>query len=173
MLHYNNTTTSTFCDRVKPRDIKIALVLLTYLFLDHLVDKFWKFTKRRNSYPSGTESASPVKKTNLFFQLTSRALLTRACGCVCESMRGQKRARSAEKKDLFFFENPQTRGVRASAGSILLQKSLSQFKLLCRASLVVSCWLAVSLSPPKHAPKPPRCLEFYKHEKHLSSPINL
>jgi hypothetical protein len=83
-----------------------------------------------------------------------------------------KKNKSAEKKR-FFFENPQTRGVCALAGSMILQKSISQFKLLCRASLVVSCWLAVSLSTPKHAPKPPRCLEFYKHEKHLSSPNNL
>jgi hypothetical protein len=35
MLHYNNTTTSSFRDRVKPRDVKTALVLLTYLFLEH------------------------------------------------------------------------------------------------------------------------------------------
>jgi hypothetical protein len=35
MLHYNNTTASTFRDRVKPRDVKTALVLLTYLFVEH------------------------------------------------------------------------------------------------------------------------------------------
>jgi hypothetical protein len=35
VLHYNNTTTSTFRERVKPRDVKAALVLLTYFFLEH------------------------------------------------------------------------------------------------------------------------------------------
>ena len=35
ILNYNNTTTSTFCARVKPRDVKAALVMLTYLFLEH------------------------------------------------------------------------------------------------------------------------------------------
>jgi hypothetical protein len=35
ILNYNNTTTSTFCARVKPRDVKSALVLLNYLFLEH------------------------------------------------------------------------------------------------------------------------------------------
>ena len=35
MLHYTKTTTSTFRDRVKPQDVKTALVLLTYLFLEH------------------------------------------------------------------------------------------------------------------------------------------
>ena len=35
ILSYNNTTTSTFCARVKPQDIKAALVLLTCLFLEH------------------------------------------------------------------------------------------------------------------------------------------
>jgi len=34
MLHYTNAT-STFCERVKPRDVKTALVLLNYLFLEH------------------------------------------------------------------------------------------------------------------------------------------
>jgi hypothetical protein len=35
ILNYNNTTTSTFCVRVKPQDVKAALVMLTYLFLEH------------------------------------------------------------------------------------------------------------------------------------------
>jgi hypothetical protein len=35
MLHNSNSTLSTFRDCVKPRDVKAALVLLTYLFLDH------------------------------------------------------------------------------------------------------------------------------------------
>ena len=35
ILNYNNTTTSTFRARVKPRDVKAALVMLTYLFLEH------------------------------------------------------------------------------------------------------------------------------------------
>ena len=35
MLHNSNSTLSTFRDRVKPRDVKAALVLLTYLFLEH------------------------------------------------------------------------------------------------------------------------------------------
>jgi hypothetical protein len=35
MLHYTNTTTSTFRERVKPQDDKMALVLLNYLFLKH------------------------------------------------------------------------------------------------------------------------------------------
>ena len=34
-LHYRNSHASTFCERVKPRDIKAALVLLTYLKLEH------------------------------------------------------------------------------------------------------------------------------------------
>ena len=34
-LNYNNTTASTFRDRVKPRDVKSALVMLNYLFLEH------------------------------------------------------------------------------------------------------------------------------------------
>ncbi len=35
ILNYNNTKTSTFCARVKPRDVKAALVMLNYLFLEH------------------------------------------------------------------------------------------------------------------------------------------
>ena len=35
ILSYSNTTASTFCARVKPRDVKVALVMLTYLFLEH------------------------------------------------------------------------------------------------------------------------------------------
>jgi hypothetical protein len=35
ILNYNNTTTSTFHARVKPRDAKAALVMLIYLFLEH------------------------------------------------------------------------------------------------------------------------------------------
>ena len=35
ILNYNNTTTSTFRARVKPRDVKAALVMLNYLFLEH------------------------------------------------------------------------------------------------------------------------------------------
>jgi hypothetical protein len=35
ILRYHNSHVSTFCERVKPRDIKAALVLLTYLFLEH------------------------------------------------------------------------------------------------------------------------------------------
>jgi hypothetical protein len=35
MMHYTNTATSTFRERVKPRDVKTALVLLNYLFLEH------------------------------------------------------------------------------------------------------------------------------------------
>ena len=34
MMHYTNAT-STFCECVKPRDVKTALVLLNYLFLEH------------------------------------------------------------------------------------------------------------------------------------------
>jgi hypothetical protein len=34
-LRYHNSHASTFCERVKPRDIKAALVLLTYLKLEH------------------------------------------------------------------------------------------------------------------------------------------
>jgi len=34
MMHYTNTM-SSFCERVKPRDVKTALVLLNYLFLEH------------------------------------------------------------------------------------------------------------------------------------------
>ncbi len=34
MVHYTNAT-STFCERVKPRDVKTALVLLNHLFLEH------------------------------------------------------------------------------------------------------------------------------------------
>ena len=34
MMHYTNAT-STFCECVKPRDVKMALVLLNYLFLEH------------------------------------------------------------------------------------------------------------------------------------------
>ena len=34
-LNYNNTTCSTFRDRVKPRDVKSALSMLNYLFLEH------------------------------------------------------------------------------------------------------------------------------------------
>jgi len=34
MLHYTNAT-SSFRERVKPRDVKTALVLLNYLFLEH------------------------------------------------------------------------------------------------------------------------------------------
>ena len=35
ILNYNNTTASTFHARVKPQDVKAALVMLTYLFLEH------------------------------------------------------------------------------------------------------------------------------------------
>jgi len=35
ILRYHISHVSTFCERVKPRDIKAALVLLTYLFLEH------------------------------------------------------------------------------------------------------------------------------------------
>ena len=35
VISYNNTTASTFRARVKPRDVKAALVMLTYLFLEH------------------------------------------------------------------------------------------------------------------------------------------
>ena len=35
ILNYNNTTASTFRARVKPRDVKSALVMLNYLFLEH------------------------------------------------------------------------------------------------------------------------------------------
>ena len=34
MMHYTNAV-STFRERVKPRDVKTALVLLNYLFLEH------------------------------------------------------------------------------------------------------------------------------------------
>ena len=34
-MHYTNTATSTFRERVKPQDVKTALVLLNYLFLEH------------------------------------------------------------------------------------------------------------------------------------------
>jgi hypothetical protein len=34
-LSYNNSHASTFRERVKPRDVKAALVLLTYLKLEH------------------------------------------------------------------------------------------------------------------------------------------
>jgi hypothetical protein len=35
ILNYNNTVASTFRARVKPQDAKAALVMLTYLFLEH------------------------------------------------------------------------------------------------------------------------------------------
>ncbi len=35
ILNFKNTTASTFCACVKPRDVKAALVMLTYLFLEH------------------------------------------------------------------------------------------------------------------------------------------
>ena len=35
ILNYNNPTASTFHARVKPRDVKAALLMLTYLFLEH------------------------------------------------------------------------------------------------------------------------------------------
>ena len=35
ILNHNNTTASTFCARVKPQDVKAALVMLTYLLLEH------------------------------------------------------------------------------------------------------------------------------------------
>jgi hypothetical protein len=35
MMRCTNTATSTFRERVKPRDVKMALVLLNYLFLEH------------------------------------------------------------------------------------------------------------------------------------------
>jgi hypothetical protein len=35
ILNYNNTTASTFRARVKPRDVKSALVMLNYHFLEH------------------------------------------------------------------------------------------------------------------------------------------
>jgi hypothetical protein len=39
MMHYTNAT-STFRECVKPRDVKTALVLLDYLFLEHhIVEK--------------------------------------------------------------------------------------------------------------------------------------
>ena len=34
-LRYNNAHASRFRERVKPREVKAALVLLTYLFLEH------------------------------------------------------------------------------------------------------------------------------------------
>ena len=37
VLSYKNTYTSTFCERVKPRDVKAALTLLSYLFLEHTI----------------------------------------------------------------------------------------------------------------------------------------
>jgi len=33
-MHYTNAV-SSFCEHVKPRDVKMALVLLNYLFLEH------------------------------------------------------------------------------------------------------------------------------------------
>ncbi len=38
-VHYHNSHSSTFRDRVKPRDVKAALVLLTYLKLEHYTVK--------------------------------------------------------------------------------------------------------------------------------------
>ncbi len=35
ILSYSNTMTSTFHAGVKPQDVKAALVMLTYLFLEH------------------------------------------------------------------------------------------------------------------------------------------
>ena len=35
ILRYHNSHASTFHERVKPRDVKTALVLLTYLKLEH------------------------------------------------------------------------------------------------------------------------------------------
>jgi hypothetical protein len=35
VLNYNNASSSTFRERVKPRDIKAALTLLSYLYLEH------------------------------------------------------------------------------------------------------------------------------------------
>ena len=35
ILRYNNAHASCFHERVKPQDVKAALVLLTYLFLEH------------------------------------------------------------------------------------------------------------------------------------------
>jgi len=34
-LHYTSSTSSSFWGHVKPRDVKTALVLLNYLFLEH------------------------------------------------------------------------------------------------------------------------------------------
>jgi len=54
MMHYTNAT-SSFCERVKPRDVKTALVLLNYLFLEHhtvenllLVDSARGCTDKKN-----------------------------------------------------------------------------------------------------------------------------
>jgi hypothetical protein len=35
VLNYNNTSSSKFRERGKPRDVKAALTLLTYLYLEH------------------------------------------------------------------------------------------------------------------------------------------
>jgi hypothetical protein len=35
VLHYNNVSSSTFRSRVKPRDVKAALTMLSYLYLEH------------------------------------------------------------------------------------------------------------------------------------------
>ena len=52
VLHYNNTTTSTFRERVKPRDVKAALVLLTYLFLEHHTVDDEDYPSSRRTGPS-------------------------------------------------------------------------------------------------------------------------
>jgi hypothetical protein len=49
MMHYTNTT-STFRECVKHRDVKTALVLLNYLFLEHHTDE---------KTPMGVEDKDP------------------------------------------------------------------------------------------------------------------
>jgi hypothetical protein len=52
MLHNSNSTLSTFRDRVKPRDVKAALVLLTYLFLEHHTVDDEDYPSSRRTGPS-------------------------------------------------------------------------------------------------------------------------
>jgi hypothetical protein len=71
-MRYTNTTTSTFRDRVKPRDVKTALDLLNHLFLEHytvenlLLDDSLMLLIKESSEGAGVHFNSIGKPNHMF-----------------------------------------------------------------------------------------------------------
>jgi len=72
MMRYTNTATSTFRERVKPRDVKVALVLLNHLFLEHytvensLLDDSLMLLIKESSEGAGVHFNSIGKPNHMF-----------------------------------------------------------------------------------------------------------